>query len=224
MIDIHHHLLPGLDDGAKDLQTSIAMARIAARDGITHVVCTPHASSQYQYDPQIVDIKLQELRVELEAEEIPLTLAKACDFHLNYDNVEDALAHPHRYTINGKNYLLVELPDHGIPPTLDRTLYQLRQAGMVPILTHPERNQTLQRDMRRLASWMESGLLLQVTTSSVLGQMGRTAEKMAHKLLEDRWVHFLATDAHNLTSRPPKMQEAKQYVSSHHSPEYAHRL
>jgi protein-tyrosine phosphatase len=224
MIDIHHHLLPGLDDGAKDLETSVAMARMAAQDGITHVVCSPHSSNHYRYDPVIVSKKLQELRQEIKAEDIPLELGVACDFHLNYENIEDAIANPQRYSINGKTYLLVELPDLGIPPNLEETFYRLRLAGMTPILTHPERNPTLQNDAGRLKDWMQAGMLVQVTTSSVLGQMGKTAQKMSHKLLEDRWVHFLATDAHNLRSRPPKMREACDMVSQKYGAEYARLL
>lgn len=224
MIDIHHHLLPGLDDGSPDLETSIEMARMAAADGITHIVCTPHASNRYTFEPELVAEKLEELRSAVRAEDISITLGQACDFHLSFENVEDALASPKRYTVNGSNYLLVELPDHGFPPNLDETFYNLRLSGMTPILTHPERNPVLQKDMMRLTEWMRGGLLLQVTTSSITGRMGKTAEKMAHKLLSNKWVHFVATDAHNLTSRPPRMREACDVVSSRYSPEYAKRL
>jgi len=224
MIDLHHHLLPGLDDGPKDLETSVAMARMAADDGITHVVATPHASGRYAFDPAAVADRLSALREALAAERIPLTLATGCDFHLSYDNVQDAIAHPRKYTLNQTDYLLIELPDHGLPPHLSETFYELRLAGMVPILTHPERNPTLQADPARLAHWVRDGMLIQITTSSVLGQMGSKAQKMAHRLLTDRWVHFLATDAHNTDRRPPLMRAACDLVARKYSPEYAHTL
>ncbi len=224
MVDLHHHLLPWLDDGSPDLDTSVAMARMAADDGITHVVCTPHASAHWTFDPAVNAERLDELRAALAAESIPLTLGSGCDFHLSFDNIEDAHAHPTRYTINGKNYLLVELPDYGIARGMGETLYDLQLAGMTPILTHPERNPTLQREPEQLADWLRNGLLVQVTTGSVLGKMGKEAERMAHQLLANRWGHFLATDAHNLTSRPPHMREACDHVAKKYGHEYARLL
>lgn len=224
MFDVHHHLLPGLDDGSPDLETSVAMAKAAVADGISHVVCTPHASSRYAFEPDLVAERLAQLREALAAESVPLTLGSGCDFHLSYDNVQDALVNTRKYTINNAEYLLIELHDYAISPNLGETLYELRVAGMTPILTHPERNPMLQRDPSRLDDWMRDGLLLQVTAASVLGHMGKQAERMAHKLLADRWAHFLATDAHNLTHRPPHMAEARAWVAKRHGAEYADRL
>ncbi len=224
MVDIHHHLLPGLDDGSTNLETSIAMARMAAEDGITHIVATPHANHRYPFDRAHNDEMLQTLREALVREGISITLGSGCDFHLSYDNIQDARVHPQRYSINRKQYLLIELPDHGIAPQIEDSFYELRLAGITLILTHPERNPTLQNNPERLKLWVQQGMLLQVTTSSVLGQMGTAAEKMAHKLLSDRWVHFLATDAHNLTRRPPKMRAAFDMVSSRYGAAYAQSI
>ncbi len=224
MIDIHHHLLFGLDDGAKSLSLSLAMARMAAEDGITHVVCTPHASEQYAFDVASVQAKLLELRELLEQEGIPLVLGSGCDFHLSYDNVQQARSEPHRFSINGLGYLLVELPDYGISPGLSEIFYQMQLAGLTPILTHPERNATLQGDPGRMVEWMRGGVLIQITAGSILGNMGRAAQKMAQQLLSDRWVHFIATDAHNTSSRPPKMRQAYELVASKYGSDYAERL
>jgi protein-tyrosine phosphatase len=224
MIDIHHHLLWGLDDGSRSLEDSIAMARIAAADGITHVVCTPHANGQYVYDPHVVTEKIATLQQAVNDAGIELKLGKGCDFHLSYDNIQEAKVDTARFSINGLGYLLVELPDYGISPALTETFYQLQIAGLTPILTHPERNPTLQADQTRMEEWMRGGLLVQVTAGSVLGQMGKQAQRMAHQLLTNRWAHFLATDAHNTTSRPPKMREAYELVAEKYSPDYAHAL
>ncbi|MEO8869339.1 MAG: CpsB/CapC family capsule biosynthesis tyrosine phosphatase [Granulicella sp.] len=221
MIDIHHHLLPGLDDGSKTMENSVAMARMAAADGITHVVCTPHANGKYSYSREGNEVLLAELRGLLAEQNIPLKLGLGCDFHLSYDNIEDAKANTSRYSINGLGYLLVELPDYGLPRGLTEVFYELRLAGLTPILTHPERNQTLQTDMKRMEDWLRGGLLIQVTSSSVTGNMGKTAEKMAHQLLANRWVHFLATDAHNVTSRPPRLSEARNIVAKKYGTDYA---
>jgi protein-tyrosine phosphatase len=224
MVDIHHHLLFGLDDGANSLETSVAMAKLAVAEGITHVVCTPHANSHYEYDPAVIAAKIEQLRGHLAAESIPLTLGRGCDFHLTFDNVQRAKETPSRYTINGLSYLLVEVPDYGLPPGLTETFYELQLAGLTPILTHPERNPTLQGDPNRLKDWLRGGLLIQVTADSLTGNKGKQAQRMAHRLLEDRWVHFLASDAHNITTRPPRMREAHDMVASRYGANYAHAV
>lgn len=224
MVDIHHHLLPGLDDGSKSLDMSVEMARLAAADGITHIVCTPHANAQFHFDPAVLAARIAELRTRLADAHIPVTLGQGCDFHLSYENVADARAHPSRYTINGLSYLLVELPDYGLPPGIQETFYQLQLAGLTPILTHPERNATLVTEPGRMADWLRGGLLIQVTADSLTGHKGKAAQKMGLDLLEKRWVHFLATDAHNTTSRPPRLREAHDLVADRFSPSYAHAL
>ncbi len=224
MVDIHHHLLWGLDDGAKDFDISFAMAKASAADGVTHIVCTPHANGRYTFNPEINRAKAAELQARLDAERIPLTVGLGCDFHLSYDNIVDARANPTRYSINSLSYLLVEIPDYGIPPNLTETFYELQLAGLTPILTHPERNPTLQKDQARLADWMRGGVLVQVTGDSVTGKMGKAAEKMAHDLLAKRWVHFLATDAHSDTRRPPRLSHARDLVAKKYGHDYAQSL
>ena len=224
MVDIHHHLLPGLDDGSNSIETSIAMARIAAEDGITHIVCTPHANGHFIFDPALNGAKLAELRKRLAEEKIAITLGFGCDFHLSYENVGQALHDPTRFTINGLGYLLVEPPDYGLPPALDETFYEMQLAGMMPILTHPERNPTFQAEPERMKPWLRGGVLIQVTADSLTGHKGRRAQRMAHDLLAKRWVHFLASDAHNTTSRPPRMREAHDLVAGTYGASYAHAL
>ncbi|NYF80904.1 tyrosine-protein phosphatase [Granulicella arctica] len=224
MIDLHHHLLPGLDDGSKSMENSVAMAKLAVADGITHVVCTPHANGQYVYDPSVNEAKITELRRLLAQENVPLTLGMGCDFHLSYDNIQDAKENPTRYAINGLGYVLVEIPDYGLPRGLTEIFYELQLVGLTPILTHPERNPTLQADMKRIEEWLRGGVLIQVTGDSVRGSMGRSAERIAHLLLANRWVHFLATDAHNTSSRPPRLSEARAIVAKKYGAEYAELL
>ena len=224
MIDIHHHLLWALDDGATSVEISIEMARIAAADGISHVVCSPHANGQYPYEPRVIAEKIHELQRLLDNEKIAVKLGHGCDFHMSYENIQEAKADPSRFSINGHGYLLVEVTDYGLPRGLTEIFYQLQLVGLTPILTHPERNPTLQSDQLRIVEWLQRGVLVQVTAGSVLGRMGKHAERMAHELLANRWVHFLATDAHNTTSRPPKMQEAFDLVAKKYGPDYARLL
>ena len=224
MVDIHHHLLPGVDDGANSIETSVEMARLAAGEGITHVVCTPHANNNFAFDRQANAAKTEELRQRLAEQNIPLTLGSGCDFHLSFENLKQAQADPARFSINGLGYLLVEVADYSLPPGLTETFYTLQLAGLIPILTHPERNPTLQKEPERMRDWLRGGVLIQVTADSLTGHKGRKAERMAHDLLERRWVHFLATDAHNTTSRPPRMRDAHNLVAARYSASYAHAL
>jgi protein-tyrosine phosphatase len=224
MVDIHHHLLPGLDDGSDSMETSVAMARLAAQEGISHVVCTPHASGRYRFDPAVNAAKTQELRARLADQKIPLTLGNGCDFHLSFENVRDAQVDPSRFSINGLSYLLVEVPDYGLPPGLTETFYELQLAGLTPILTHPERNPTLQKEPDRMKDWLRGGVLIQVTADSLTGHKGKQAQRVSLELLEKRWVHFLATDAHNTTSRPPRMSDARNLVATKFGASYAHAL
>jgi protein-tyrosine phosphatase len=221
MIDIHHHLLFGLDDGSPDLETSVEMAEMAAGDGITHIVCTPHSNHRYHFDPAVNAERLEQLQQQLNGK---LTLGLGCDFHLSYDNIQDALENRTKYTINQKNYLLVEFADLMIPQGMTETFYEFKVAGLHPIITHPERNHTIQRHPRRMLDWLRGGCLVQVTASSLTGRFGRTAQSLAFDFLAKNWVHFIATDAHNLTSRPAIMSQAYRVVENKFGKETAERL
>ncbi len=225
MIDIHHHLLFDLDDGSRSLEMSVDMAAMAVEDGITHIVCTPHANERFAYQPEVIRERLNAVEEVLLARGIgPLALGIGCDFHLMYENVEDALHRPNRYTINQKNYLLVEFPDYSISPNTNETLYDLRLSGMTPIITHPERNPILSKQPERMGEWLSTGSLVQITAASLHGRFGQVAQKTCHWLLERNWVHFIATDAHNLTSRPPQMRAAYDSVAEKYGEETAQRL
>lgn len=225
MIDIHHHLLFGIDDGSKTLENSVAMVEMAAADGVTHIVATPHANDRYPYDRARNEGLLQQIREALPADvAAKVTLGLGCDFHVNFENTEDARINKRRYTINETEYLLIELPDIGLPARMTEILYNMRIDGLTPILTHPERNATLQRAPDKLRQWLQSGLLLQVTAGSVTGRFGSTAERLAWDLLHNRWAHFIASDAHNLEHRPPILSEAYALVSDKLGRETAERL
>ncbi|AFL87947.1 capsular polysaccharide biosynthesis protein [Terriglobus roseus DSM 18391] len=225
MVDIHQHLLFGIDDGSKSLEQSVAMVQMAMEDGITHVVATPHANDRYSYDRARNEGLLQQIREALPPDvAAAMTLGLGCDFHLNFENTEDARVHKRRYTINEKEYLLIELPDIGISNRIDEILYNLRIGGMTPILTHPERNVTLQRTPGKLQEWVANGLLLQVTAGSVLGTFGHTAESLAWSLLKQNSVHFIATDAHDLERRTPTMSIARRSIAERLGEDTATRL
>jgi len=202
--------MPGVDDGAKTLEESVAMLRLAAENGTTDIVASPHANHEFKFEPDVIAAKLEEMRGAVNG---TIRIHTGCDFHLSYDNIQDSLQHPTKYAINHKSYVLVEFSDLLIPKTTDDVFYQMQAAGMTPIITHPERNMLLQKRLEKLTSWVESGCLLQVTGASFLGRFGKQAKVFADRLLQQGLVHIVASDAHDTKHRPPLLKEAFEYVS-----------
>jgi len=221
MVDIHCHILPGLDDGASDLETSLEMCRVAADDGIEAIVCSMHANDHYAFDPELVERAIDE--VQQKTGGTP-RLYPGCDFHLSYENVQSALNEPRRHTVNHGSYLLVEFASLSIPPNIAQVFFQFRSRGMIPVITHPERNAWLQNSGAEIIDLVQGGSLVQITAGSLLGDFGRRAARFCRWLLERQLVHFVATDAHNATTRPPRLQKAYELVASEFGPLLAGRI
>jgi protein-tyrosine phosphatase len=155
MVDIHCHILPGVDDGSKSWETTLAMCDAAVRDGIDHLVATPHANDRYAYDREHFASLLDDLRKHLTGP-VP-TLSLGCDFHMSYDNLQDLFIDPKRFVIEGSNYLLIEFSNYSIPPQMTDWLVRLIDQGITPVITHPERYPGLRPALGRVLQWVELG-------------------------------------------------------------------
>ncbi len=225
MVDIHCHILPGIDDGATSLEVSCAMAEMAIADGVTHVIGTPHASPEHTFSLARNLALCQEIRDQLQAKFAgQLTLATGCDFHLSFENLQDIRKDAFRYTLNQKSYLLVEFADYSIPPSMDQALHELHLAGLRPIVTHPERNPLIRAQPERLYRWLRQGCYAQITAQSLLGRWGESAQAAANDWLDAGAVHFVASDAHNTASRPLKLRETYDLLAKARGEEVARAL
>jgi protein-tyrosine phosphatase len=227
VIDIHCHLLPEVDDGPKSWDVAVEMCRMAAADGITHSVATPHANDRYAYDRAYLSGLLGQLREQVREKIGPtleLQLSLGCDFHLSFENLERVLEQPHTYTIGETNYLLVELSNFSVPTRLSECFTRLGDRELTPILTHPERNPILQQSPQRILEWAEQGCLIQVTASALTGFWGERPEIIVRWLLDRSAVHVLATDAHDTKRRIPNLSAARDVAEKIVGGEYADAL
>ena len=221
MIDIHSHVLPGLDDGANSPERALEMVRMAAASGTTDMVATPHANAEFSFLPGHVERAIQELQQA--AGETP-RIHYGCELHFTLENIEDALRFPARYSVNHRGYLLVEFSDFLIPRTTGEILGQLCARGMRPILVHPERNRLLQKRPADLEEWVGRGCFIQVTSQSFSGRFGRSAQSAAESFLDRGIVHFVASDGHDLKHRPPVLAEGRRYLEERFGKERAEQL
>jgi protein-tyrosine phosphatase len=221
MIDIHSHILPGVDDGPGTLEEAAAMVQMAARTGTTDMVASPHANAKFLYTPEAVAAKCRELD---KAAGHVIHIRPGCQLALIGSVLDDALECPSRYTIDGAGYLLVELSARVIPAGIERILTRFQDIGVTPIITHPERNDALRRQRAHLERWVDSGCLVQVTAQSLTGSFGKPAQCAAEELIERGWVHAVASDAHDLKYRPPLLSDAYWTVSRRYGDEAARVL
>lgn len=214
MIDIHSHILPGIDDGAGSPEEAVAMARRAAADGIRCMVATPHVvTGQYPNTRAAILKAVARLRKVFAEEEIPLTLLPGAEYHLEPD-LPRRLSRGELVTINDTGrYLLVELPATLIPDYTTAVLYELQLQGVTPIIAHPERNTSFAREPSLLRELVERGALAQLTAGSFSGLMGPLATATARSFLKQGYAHFIASDAHAATGRAPELTPAIKKVA-----------
>jgi protein-tyrosine phosphatase len=209
MIDLHCHLLPGIDDGAPDVATSLRMAQVLVKDGVEAVVSTPHILPGLYHNrgPQI-RAAVAELRSCLSDSGFRLEIYAGADAYITVDFTA-RLKSGDILTLADSRYVLIELPQHVGPKLVKQFFFQLLVNGYVPILTHPERLTWIDEQYDVIESLVHSGVWLQLTAGSLLGEFGKAAKYWAERILDDGIAHILATDAHNVTSRPPNLGKGR---------------
>jgi len=211
MIDLHSHILPGLDDGARTLADSVDIARAALEDGITVIAGTPHVRDDWPTEAETMEWRVVELRTELEAARVPLDVRTGGELALDWA-VNLTAEELRRFGLGGSRYLLIETPYHGWPLQLPDVMLSLRDRGFFPVLAHPERNLEVQSRPELLGPLVEAGVLVQVTAASIDGRIGRRAADCGHRLVRGRLAHMLASDAHHASVRAVGMAAAAKAV------------
>lgn len=209
MIDLHCHILPGIDDGAPDLAVSLAMARCAVLDGIRVTACTPHIyPGLYENNRDGIAAAVAELQVKLREADIDLELVIGADTHLAPDLL-GAIREGRVPTLNHSRYLLLEPPHHSVPPRFEESVFQLRAAGIVPVITHPERLSWIEEHYSTFERMARGGAWMQITSGSLTGRFGKRPKYWGERMLDEGLVHLLATDSHHIDRRPPLLGEGR---------------
>lgn len=217
MIDLHSHLLPGIDDGADDMATSLAMARLAVESGTTHMVCTPHIHpGRYDNTPERIAESLAAFREALQVAGIPLQVGWGAEVRFDMEIMLKLPAGqlPFIGRWQDKDVVLLEFPHGDIPFGAERLTQWLLDRNVLPLIAHPERNKGVMRAPSRLKAFVDQGCLLQVTAGSLAGRFGERAQEVAEALLKERAVTVIASDAHNVQHRPPLLAEGRDRAAA----------
>ncbi|QFK72934.1 tyrosine protein phosphatase [Pradoshia sp. D12] len=208
MIDIHSHILPGVDDGAQSLKDSIDMARLAVSEGIDTIIATPHhKNGAYENIRTKLLPEIDQLNEHLEKNQIPLKVLPGQEVRVYGELLED-LEQGLIQTINHSSYLLIEFPSNHIPRYASTLFFELQQKGINPILVHPERNMAIVENPNLLYDFVQKGVSTQLTCGSIAGKFGKKIKKVSMDLLSSNLIHFVSSDAHNVSTRQFWMNQA----------------
>ena len=209
MIDLQTHFLPGWGDGPPDEETALEMLRLAAETGTREIVAAPRTDLSVPFDAEAADAMVAKLQLAVGHS---IHLHRGAIVELNWRNLETALEDPGRYSINGRRYLLLKLGDDVLMRGTGKLLQRFTDLGVTPILTGIERKPTLRRDRRRLRGWISNGVRVQLSAAALLGDYGERAQRAAARLIDSGLAHFICSDGRNLSSRPPRLSDAYDYV------------
>ncbi|MEV5112721.1 tyrosine protein phosphatase [Peribacillus frigoritolerans] len=214
MIDIHCHILPGVDDGSADMKESLNMAKKAVDAGITHIFATPHHLNEKFVNVKIDIIeRVIMLNESFQQNNIPLTIHLGQEVRIHRD-IFNSLEKEEILTLDDKGtYLLLELPSGRVPTYTQEVIYELLLKGITPIIVHPERNKELIENHTLLFELVKEGALTQLTSGSIIGNFGKSIQSFSKKIIEHNLAHFIATDAHNIGSRGFTLQQAYETIT-----------
>ena len=207
MIDIHCHILPGIDDGAKTLDESVQMAQAAVAQGIETIIATPHFNYHYNNEKAAILEQTAAFNKQLTEQNIPLTVLPGQEIRIYGEVVQDYQSGK-LVSLAETNYLMIELPSGHVPRFTERVLYELQLEGVIPVIVHPERNQEIVQNPNLLYRLVKNGALTQITAASLCGGFGKNIKRFTQQLIEANLTHFIASDAHNVTTRSCKMAQA----------------
>ena len=223
-IDIHSHVIPGIDDGAKDMETSMQMLRIAAEQGTSHIIATPHYFPGItQYDVSTIVNHCSILNDLTAAAGMKIKILPGSEVFLTPDVPERCVA-SEICTLNQSSHMLIELPFTSYPLYMDDVLYKLQLEGITPIIAHPERNANIFLHHTQVDEYVNRGILIQVNSGSITGLFGKTVQKAAMQLIQKGLVHFVASDAHTCGGRSPNLTKAAMIVEEHFGRSTADKL
>lgn len=227
MIDLHCHILPGVDDGAQTMADSLEMARMAAHSGVRAIVATPHCNVPNSPMPNYLDETLMnrvmQLRDEIDYAGIPLRLYAGAEVFCT-PQMPDLLQERKLLSVAGSRYLLVEFFFDESPDFMDHCFSQIAALGFVPVIAHPERYEAVQRSPHLIQRWFHKGFIIQLNKGTILGKLGSRAQTAARWALQHGYAHAVASDAHGIRIRTPHMGELRHHLDTHYSPAYARLL
>jgi protein-tyrosine phosphatase len=216
MIDLHCHILPGVDDGAKSIEDSVEMARIAAAAGTKTIVATPHMMHpQFHVRGDVAKQKLEEVRAAILAAKIPIEILLAGEIHWSTEIPQLLDSGELLPLCKDRRYILFELPTSHVPHATREVMWQFQLAGIFPVLAHPERNLEFEQNPDLVHEFRNAGVPIQVTAMSLTGDFGRKARKLSERWLAEAAVDLVASDGHSTRGRPPTMEAAAKYVRKH---------
>lgn len=213
LIDLHCHILPGVDDGAQTLEDSLKMADSAMKNGITHILCTPHHNRQFDNPREKVLHAVEALQAEFDKRQIDITLFECQEVRI-HGELEREIQQGRILTADvGGRYLMIEFPSAEIPDYAERLLFLLAKKGYTPIIVHPERNKGFQAEPNRLINFLNAGCLAQLTAPSITGSYGKQTQKIAKQMVEAGLVQMMASDAHRVENRDFEMKQGFQIIT-----------
>lgn len=220
LVDIHNHILPGLDDGPESLEEALLLAENAVANGITHIIATPHHRNRKYNNPALaVKLAAKSLNEELLKQSIPLHILCGQETYFYNEILQDLEGNLLTLGESGK-YLLLELPTNYFPAFIFDILLELQFSGYIPIIVHPERCEFLKRDKQLCYELVRRGALFQVNASTIVGENGLTMQRFAKHLIKHNLVHFIASDAHHYKNRPFLIKSAYKYIQKKFSSHY----